>query len=346
MTGGFNPYRAGLPPSEPNVSADLVAQLLGGGTGNIINSIAGGLQKSGEISRTSKLNELLASGTFDDMNSKNVRSEIAKATGGSSIDPTMAKALDSLLSGKVEQESEQAKALASLGLEDRKFKNELSKLGVENQYDLNRLAKEQSFEYNKMDKQSQNRLRELSYQSGVDFEKLNMQQKNAMAMELYKQGLKPKDEKISITEKPFVEKGGKTIAETENIIPVLEDLFTSFSAGDKSVFTLPLLGSTDVLGGLLNVDKEDMSTSDRRLIQDVITESLLGKKGQVAASLANPELAYSDLKDRLASRGYVLDTEFSPLNLLPFGDNPRTQKIRKMTKKEIAEYEELKSKLK
>lgn len=126
MTGGFNPYRAGLPPQSQNVSQELISKLMSGGTDSI-QSLLGGIQKSGEISRSSKLNDLLATGELDGLTEEQTRQKVAQMTGGQSVNPLVQANIADVMSGQRASQIAKNKAAADLGLEEYKFGNDMEK---------------------------------------------------------------------------------------------------------------------------------------------------------------------------------------------------------------------------
>lgn len=133
MIGAFNPYTAGASPQSPNISMDTVAKLMGGlGTG--VQALVGGIQKAGEIDRSSKVNELLAGGGFKGLTEEQTRQKLAQMTGGQSLDPLVNVNVAEVMANQKAKEIATAKAAAELGLEEFKFGNELTKLEKESGY--------------------------------------------------------------------------------------------------------------------------------------------------------------------------------------------------------------------
>lgn len=130
MIGAFNPYMAGNSPQSPNISLDTVSRLLGGANEGI-QSLVGGIQKAGEIDRSSKVNELLATGGLKGLTEEQARQKIAQMTGGQSINPIVSANVQDILSGQKAREIAKADTLAKLGLEEFKFGNEMTKLDKE-----------------------------------------------------------------------------------------------------------------------------------------------------------------------------------------------------------------------
>ena len=133
MMSAFNPYTAGAAPSSPNIQLDTVAQLLGG-AGAGVQSLVNGIQKSQEISRSSKVNELLANGGLQGLNEEQQRRKLAQMTGGQSLNPLVDANVAEVMANQKAREIAQAKAAADLGLEEFKFGNELTKLDKESGY--------------------------------------------------------------------------------------------------------------------------------------------------------------------------------------------------------------------
>lgn len=133
MMSAFNPYTAGAAPQSPNIQLDTVAQLLGG-AGAGVQSLVNGIQKSQEISRSSKVNELLANGGFKNLSEEQARQKLAQMTGGQSLNPLVDANVAEVMANQKAREIAQAKAAAELGLEEFKFGNELTKLNKESGY--------------------------------------------------------------------------------------------------------------------------------------------------------------------------------------------------------------------
>lgn len=133
MMSAFNPYTAGAAPQSPNIQLDTVAQLLGG-AGAGVQSLVNGIQKSQEISRSSKVNELLANGGFKNLSEEQTRQKLAQMTGGQSLNPIVDANVAEVMANQKAREIAQAKAAAELGLEEFKFGNELTKLNKESGY--------------------------------------------------------------------------------------------------------------------------------------------------------------------------------------------------------------------
>lgn len=133
MIGAFNPYMAGSSPQQPNVSVDTVSKLLGGANAGV-QALVGGIQKAGEIDRSSKVNELLASGGFKGLSEEQARQKLAQMTGGQSLNPLVDANVAEVMANQKAREIAQAKAAAELGLEEFKFGNELTKLDKESGY--------------------------------------------------------------------------------------------------------------------------------------------------------------------------------------------------------------------
>lgn len=127
MIGSFNPYTSGYSPSQPNISADTVSKLMTGGIDKGIQSLVGGIQQSGEIDRSSKVNQLLASGGLQGLSEEQQRQKLAQMTGGQSINPLVGANVAEVLANQQANEMAQAKATAALGLEDRKSTNDMNK---------------------------------------------------------------------------------------------------------------------------------------------------------------------------------------------------------------------------
>lgn len=127
MIGSFNPYTSGYSPSQPNISADTVSKLMTGGIDKGIQSLVGGIQQSGEIDRSSKVNKLLASGGLQGLSEEQQRQKLAQMTGGQSINPLVGANVAEALANQQANEMAQAKATAALGLEDRKSANDMNK---------------------------------------------------------------------------------------------------------------------------------------------------------------------------------------------------------------------------
>ena len=133
MMSAFNPLTAGAAPQSPNIQLDTVAQLLGG-AGAGVQSLVNGIQKSQEISRSSKVNELLANGGLQGLNEEQQRRKLAQMTGGQSLNPLVDANVAEVMANQKAREIAQAKAAADLGLEEFKFGNELTKLDKESGY--------------------------------------------------------------------------------------------------------------------------------------------------------------------------------------------------------------------
>lgn len=127
MIGSFNPYTSGYSPNQPNISADTVSKLMTGGIDKGIQSLVGGIQQSGEINRSSKVNQLLASGGLQGLSEEQQRQKLAQMTGGQSINPLVGANVAEALANQQANEMAQAKATAALGLEDRKYANDMNK---------------------------------------------------------------------------------------------------------------------------------------------------------------------------------------------------------------------------
>lgn len=127
MIGSFNPYTSGYSPSQPNISADTVSKLMTGGIGKGIQSLVGGIQQSGEIDRSSKVNQLLSSGGLQGLSEEQQRQKLSQMTGGQSINPLVGANVAEALANQQANEMAQAKATAALGLEDRKSANDMNK---------------------------------------------------------------------------------------------------------------------------------------------------------------------------------------------------------------------------
>lgn len=127
MIGSFNPYTSGYSPSQHNISADTVSKLMTGGIDKGIQSLVGGIQQSGEIDRSSKVNQLLASGGLQGLSEEQQRQKLAQMTGGQSINPLVGANVTEALANQQANETAQAKATAALGLEDRKSANDMNK---------------------------------------------------------------------------------------------------------------------------------------------------------------------------------------------------------------------------
>ena len=136
MMSAFNPYTAGTAPQSPNIQLDTVAQLLGG-AGAGVQSLVNGIQKSQEISRSSKVNELLANGGLQGLTEEQQRQKLAQMTGGQSLNPLVQANVADVMANQKANEMARASAAAALGLEDRKSVNDMeieklkSKLGLE-----------------------------------------------------------------------------------------------------------------------------------------------------------------------------------------------------------------------
>ena len=133
MIGAFNPYTAGSSPQQPNISVDTVSKLLGGANAGV-QALVGGIQKAGEIDRSSKVNELLASGGFKGLSEEQARQKLAQMTGGQSLNPLVDANVAEVMANQKAREIAQAKAASELGLEEFKFGNELTKLDKESGY--------------------------------------------------------------------------------------------------------------------------------------------------------------------------------------------------------------------
>lgn len=133
MIGAFNPYMAGSSPQQPNISVDTVSKLLGGANAGV-QALVDGIQKAGEIDRSSKVNELLASGGFKGLSEEQARQKLAQMTGGQSLNPLVDANVAEVMANQKAREIAQAKAAAELGLEEFKFGNELTKLDKESGY--------------------------------------------------------------------------------------------------------------------------------------------------------------------------------------------------------------------
>ena len=127
MIGSFNPYTSGYSPNQPNISADTVSKLMTGGIDKGIQSIVGGIQQAGEIDRSSKVNQLLASGGLQGLSEEQQRQKLAQMTGGQSTNPLVGANVAEALANQQANEMAQAKAAAALGLEDRKSANDMNK---------------------------------------------------------------------------------------------------------------------------------------------------------------------------------------------------------------------------
>ena len=141
MMSAFNPYTAGAAPQSPNIQLDTVAQLLGG-AGAGVQSLVNGIQKSQEISRSSKVNDILASGGLQGLTEEQQRQKLAQMTGGQSINPLVQANVADVMANQKANEMAKASAAAALGLEDRKSSNDMaieelkSKLGLESDTSL------------------------------------------------------------------------------------------------------------------------------------------------------------------------------------------------------------------
>lgn len=124
MIGAFNPYTAGASPQSPNISLDTVSQLLGGANAGV-QALVGGINKAGEIDRSSKINELLATGGFKGLTEEQQRAKVAELTGGRSLNPIVGSNVADVLATQKAREVAQADTIAKLGLEDRKTANDL-----------------------------------------------------------------------------------------------------------------------------------------------------------------------------------------------------------------------------
>ena len=133
MIGAFNPYTAGTSPQQPNISLDTVSQLLGGANQGV-QALVGGIQKAGEIDRSSKVNELLASGGLQGLTEEQQRQKLAQMTGGQSLNPLVQASAADVMANQRAREIAQADAAAKLGLEEFKFGNDLTKLEKESGY--------------------------------------------------------------------------------------------------------------------------------------------------------------------------------------------------------------------
>ena len=127
MIGSFNPYTSGYSPNQPNISADTVSKLMAGGIDKGIQSLVGGMQQAGEIDRSSKVNQLLASGGLQGLSEEQQRQKLAQMTGGQSINQLVGANVAEALANQQANEMAQAKATAALGLEDRKSANDMNK---------------------------------------------------------------------------------------------------------------------------------------------------------------------------------------------------------------------------
>ena len=127
MIGSFNPYTSGYSPNQPNISADTVSKLMTGGIDKGIQSLVGGMQQAGEIDRSSKVNQLLASGGLQGLSEEQQRQKLAQMTGGQSINPLVGANVAEALANQQANEMAQAKAADALGLEDRKSANDMNK---------------------------------------------------------------------------------------------------------------------------------------------------------------------------------------------------------------------------
>ena len=125
MIGAFNPYTAGTSPQQPNISLDTVSQLLGGANQGV-QALVGGIQKAGEIDRSSKVNELLASGGLQGSTEEQQRQKLAQMTGGQSLNPLVQANAADVMANQRANEIAQASAAAALGLEDRKSVNDMA----------------------------------------------------------------------------------------------------------------------------------------------------------------------------------------------------------------------------
>ena len=133
MIGAFNPYMAGSSPQQPNISLDTVSQLLGGANQGV-QALVGGIQKAGEIDRSSKVNELLASGGLQGLTEEQQRRKLAQMTGGQSLNQLVQANATDVMANQKAREIAQADAAAKLGLEEFKFGNDLTKLEKESGY--------------------------------------------------------------------------------------------------------------------------------------------------------------------------------------------------------------------
>lgn len=133
MIGAFNPYTAGTSPQQPNISLDTVSQLLGGANQGV-QALVGGIQKAGEIDRSSKVNELLASGGLQGLTEEQQRQKLAQMTGGQSLNQLVQANAADVMANQKAREIAQADAAAKLGLEEFKFGNDLTKLEKESGY--------------------------------------------------------------------------------------------------------------------------------------------------------------------------------------------------------------------
>lgn len=125
MMSAFNPYTAGAAPQSPNIQLDTVAHLLGG-AGAGVQSLVNGIQKSQEISRSSKVNDILASGGLQGLTEEQQRQKLAQMTGGQSINPLVQANVADVMANQKANEMAKASAAAALGLEDRKSSNDMA----------------------------------------------------------------------------------------------------------------------------------------------------------------------------------------------------------------------------
>lgn len=343
----FNPHRAGGTPTGPSVSGGNISQLLNMSQNSGDKAIEA-LVNFGKLKRSGNVNDLIARGELQGLNEQQSQAKLLEAAGGS-INKDTQKTIDLLLGRKATEaavEADKDKVLQQQGFD-------MNKLNVKNENDVNLQNLADS-----------NALTRLGIKNSHDLNKLNVEQKNALSILLREQKFKANQDlvnnnaamsriiannkaktsenvnKILPTEKPFIEAGQKgMISAGEKYAPVVKNLFTKSIAGDPSKHF-----GLDFALGALDVDIDDLSETDSRILDDVINESMLSKKHQIGSTLS-PNIVVSDIKDRLGSRGLKLDTEFKFSNLLPFGDNPRVQKIRKMTNAEKKEYNLLRSNL-
>lgn len=133
MIGSFNPYTAGSSPQSHNMSVDTISKLLDGASVGV-QALVNGVQKAGEIDRSSKVNELLASGGFKGLTEEQTRQKLAQMTGGQSLDSLVGANVADVMANQKAREIATAKANAELGLEEFKFGNELTKLEKESGY--------------------------------------------------------------------------------------------------------------------------------------------------------------------------------------------------------------------
>lgn len=348
----FNPHRAGGTPTGPSVSGGNVSQLLNMSQ-NSGDKAVEALVNFGKLKRSGNVNDLIARGELQGLNEQQSQAKLLEAAGGS-INKDTQNTIDSLLGRKSTEaavEADKTKVLQKQGFDmdklDAENKNQvslqkladsnaLSRLGIKNSHDLNKLNIEQKNALSIL-------LKEQSFQSTQNTARNNAAMArtiaNNKAKSISNQG------KILPTEKPILKAGqDRMVNAGPELHSLLKEYYTKSKAGDPTKFELPI-GKIDLSGGLLDIDSGDLSKADSRLLDDIISESMLRKKHQIGAGFNN-EMVLSDIEDGLASRGLVLDTEFTASNLLPFGTNPRHQKIRKMNSKELKEYNILKSRIK